>query len=325
MMHLARVVALSIGLLSVVSGSPSAVARASSELPMPATWTPAAASLVVYVDWQTLLSSPPLRGLERLLTEQEPSKELENLRELTGMDPWQDAWAFSFFTISEEDDSSRWGLAIYGAFDPERILEALQSQRHLRRVTHREMAIYLLDSADGSKALAFPDSTTVLIGPLDQLREMLDTGLGFAPSAADGELGDALERLSMGETLWAVGKDANKLPVVLRGRATSPETGVALRSFVVSAKFGSDVDFEAQGEASSREEAQRLADLVKGLRAFATFQRSAEPGFLEVLDTLEVQTLDESVEISAEIDGDLLRDLLKRSVKKRKKKIATSR
>ena len=316
-MRLARVAALSVGVVSLIGSSPPPLVIASSQLPPPTTWTPAAASLLVYVDWQTLLSSPPLRGLEKALTEREPWEELEELRELTGMDPWRDAWAVSFFKVSAENRSSSWGLAIYGAFDPERVLDALRTRRRLTSAVHRETAIHLLDSTDDdSEGLAFPDSTTVLFGPVHQVRAMLDSGFGFAPSAADGELGPALEKLSMAETLWAVGKDASELPLVF-ARGTSRDTGVALRSFVVSARFGSDVDFEARGETSNREEARRLADLVKGLRAFTALQPSAEPGFLEVLETLEVETLDESVEITAEIEGKFLRDLLERSVKQK--------
>lgn len=72
-----------------------------SGLPEPGIWIPANASFVAFADLGTLLSSPALEGLEALLEEQISADQIDNFRELTGMDPFRDFHAVTFFTALE--------------------------------------------------------------------------------------------------------------------------------------------------------------------------------------------------------------------------------
>ena len=288
-----------------------------ARLPDPASWVPASANLIVYLDWRALLSSRPMRGLEQDALA--AVEQLEEFRELTGMDPWDDLWAIALFTTMEEGQSS-WGLAAYGAFDPKRVVETLETKQSVRHTEYRETALHSVSTGFGggeeSQAFAFPDGSTVLLGPVTQVRAMLDTGFGFTLSAADGELERELDELSMAETVWAAGTGQG-LPARLNGN-DSPLPDVPLVSFSIAAKFGSDVSITAHGETSGEEQARKLVEMVRGIKAMNSLSQPADAGLPSILESLEVEALDESVEISLEIEADVFRELMRPKEEKEK-------
>ena len=314
---LAGAAAVAVGLIAPDRVLFSARVAYAARLPDPASWVPASANLIVYLDWRALLSSRPMRGLEHDALA--AGEQLEEFRELTGMDPWDDLWAIALFTTLEEGKSS-WGLAAYGAFDPKRVVETIETRQSVRRTEYRETPLHFVSTGFGggeeSQAFAFPDGSTVLLGPVTQVRAMLDTGFGFTPSAADGELERDLDGLSMAETVWAVGTGQSKLPARLNGNDSSlPD--VPLVSFSIAAKFGSDVSITARGETSGEEQARKLAEMVRGIKAMSSLQQQSAAGLPSILGSLEVEALDESVEISLEIEADVFRELMRKEEKKK--------
>jgi len=292
---------------------------AETSLPDPAPWVPATANLIVYIDWSALLASPPLRGVESSLIETESWAELEEFRELTGMDPLHDVWAMVYFTTPGQDAGSQWGIACYGAFDPERVIESIEARGRIARRQHRETTLHLvpafgprLGKAEGDQVLSFPDGSTALFGSEAQVRAMLDTGFGFAPAASEeGELAGALTALTTAETFWAVGKGGGELPSAVGGEVSGLSKIPALVSFSLSARFGSRVRVRARAETLDAEAATRLAELVRGFVAMAALQAQADESLQTLFETLEVETVDELVEISFEVDGDTVREYLR--------------
>jgi hypothetical protein len=280
---------------------------------------PASADLVVYVDWSVLSKSPLLQGVESYLIEGEIAADVEAFRELTGMDPLEDVWAIAYFRTPEKDGGGSWGLACYGAFDPEQVIENLESRRRVPdRSQYRETTLYRVPglgsarNADGEQVLAFPDGTTALFGHPMQVRAMLDAGLGFAAQASEkGELAVPLRGVTAAETIWAVGKGTRNLP----GSAGAASSGIArippLVSFAVSARVGSRLKIRARGETPSAEAAGQLADLVRGFAAMGALAKKPDASLQEMYDSLEVETLDELVEMSFEVDADTVREFLR--------------
>ncbi len=281
----------------------------------PAPWVPAYASFVAYFDWSALSASPVLRGMESALIESKSSAQLEEFRELTGMDPLRDVWSVAYFTSSGEGVGARWGVSCYGAFDPERVIESLEAHGRVRRSEYREIPLYTvpslfpqLGSSEGEQVLAFPDSTTALIGPAEQIRDMLDAGLGFAPLASDqGELADALKQITTGETLWIVGTG-------FPSRASGAPAGLGgfppLESFSVSARVGSHVRVRVRAVTTDAEASGKLSDFVHGMAVMGALQKQSDESLRRLFESLEVETLDELVDISFEVDADMVRKYL---------------
>jgi hypothetical protein len=198
-------------------------------------------------------------------------------------------------------------MAIAGAFDPERAIASMEARGGVERSKHRETVLYNFGSlglggggAAVPHALAFPDGSTALLGTAEAVRSMLDTGYGFSPSAADGELARSLEELSMGESVWIVGGAGSA------GRAPSPtpeairsEIG-SIESFVLSAQVGSDIKVRAQGESRNEADATQLMDVVRGLAAMAALKAEAQTPAVE---DLEVESERKQWKVSFAIDG----------------------
>jgi hypothetical protein len=267
---------------------------------------PAEATFIGYLDVAGLIASPALGGLEDSLVRQVSPEGLEEFRELTGMDPWRDFQAVCVFTQPDADAKGSWGMAIAGAFDPERAIASLEGRGRVERSKHRETVLYRfatlgLGSATGAAphALAFPDGSTALVGTAEAVRKMLDAGYGFSPSAADGELARSLDELTMGETVWVVGGgsaegSAARTPDVIRNEIGS------IQSFVLSAQVGSDIKVRAQGESRNEADATQLVDVVRGLAAMAALKAEAQTPAVE---DLEVESERNQWKVSFAIDG----------------------
>ena len=290
---------------------------AEARLPDPTPWVPASANLVVYFDWSTFSESPLFYGLESSLIENGSLAGVENFRELTGMDPLRDVWAVVFFTTSEADAGAQSGIACYGAFDPERIIETLEMRRQVHRSEYRETLLLGVSGTDlhpgGSgreQVVAFPNSTTALYGAPAQVRRMLDAGFGFAPSASseEAELAEALAQLTTADALWAVGTGDENLASQIGVAGLDEVSEIA--SFSLAARVGSLVQVRARAETLDAEAASALANLVRGIAAMSTLQGHSDASLQALLESLEVETVDEVIDISFELEADAVRDHL---------------
>jgi hypothetical protein len=305
----------------------TAVPVRGSGLPEPGTWIPPTASFVAFVDVGTLLSSPALQGLETLLSRQISPAEIESFRELTGMDPWRDFQALSFFTGTApegeevEDARELWGVAIAGGFDTERILESMEQRIRVEHHQYRKTPFYVFDPGatagagapqgdQGPHALAFPDGSTALFGPAESVRLMLDAGLGFGPSPSPDRLQADLDELSGCDAICIVGVGSAGPGKRFRQGTELP----VLRSFALSLRTGTALRVRGRAEAESPEAASKLADLVRG--AFALGALSTKSGrSAPALESVEVETIDDRIEVSFEVDGRAVRDWLREGVK----------
>jgi hypothetical protein len=283
-----------------------------NDLPEPAGFVPANADFIAYVDVATLFSSPSLRGLEAFVARQISADEIESFRELTGMDPWRDFHAMCFFSqqASEEENSKElWGVAISGAFDVERVLESMRERMRLELREYRESEMYVLSEGMARDAnvvgqplaIAFPDGSTALFGSVESVERMLDTALGFAPSSSESRLRSRLEDISTAEAFWAVGV----------GEATLGKAAVIppLRSYAVTLRAGTDVRVRAWAEAASAEDANELADAVRGAMALVALAQGPASG-APALESVEIERVDDTLEVSFDVDGRTLRKWL---------------
>ena len=292
-----------------------------SGLPEPTAWMPSTASFVAYVDMASLLSSSIFSGLEQELSSQVGERDLEDFRELTGMDPWRDFHVVSVFTEAPENGRERWGLAISGAFDPERVIETIEERGPVKRLEHRETSMYIVGAlarattaSDQPHAFAFPDSGTALFGPVESVRSMLDVGFGWAPAADAGQLEPVLRSVSMGEAFWMVLSEEEVLEAKVRSRVKSDDWP-DFEALLVSVRLGSDLAIHARAEVESSDEARQLADVVRGMAAFSSLSADGPS-----IESLEVESRGKWLEVDFEIDSDYVRDWLK----EREKKAASS-
>jgi hypothetical protein len=305
---------LGMGILAYLTTS-GAEARASM-LPEPATWMPASAGFIFYLDLASLQSSPLRDEWESGRFRRETVDEIEKFREATGMDPWTDFYSLAFSADSADEDHSRlWGLALNGEFDQERLLSTIGEHKSLEYSTYKSVTLHIFsdDTRTEGKpvAIAFPESITVLFGSPQYVKTMLDVGARQAPSSLEGPLAGWIEELPLDETFWCVGSGDDRLSRLFAQRhSETPQIPIPpLQSFAISGNLSADVTVTARGEASDPEAARKMADVVRGLVALGSLQGEGRPELQAVLDSISIGTLDDRVEVSLAVPYETLRRL----------------
>jgi hypothetical protein len=95
-----------------------------------------------------------------------------------------------------------------------------------------------------------------------------------------------------------------------------------LRSYAVTLRTGTDVRVRAWAEAASAEDANELADAVRGAMALGALVQGSASG-LPALESVEIERVDDTLEVSFDVDGRSLREwLFERSRRTRKRPCA---
>lgn len=304
-------------LLIVVTWGAGGPVRQASAQAEAADWIPESATLIAHLDLGTLLSNANFRGLERVLETELSERTLERARDLTGMDPWRDVFTIGYFRQNGKDGPRLWGAAVSGAFDFERILTSLEARMDVEQSEHLETRLYVSRRArDGveSRAFAFVNGTTILIGSTESVRLMLDVSNGLEPSSADGPLAHYLDRMSAADAFWIVSMEGWVPNRQLRRKVPVDSSLPALESFSFAARLGSGLAVRMEAEATDSERAGRLADVLKGAMALAAGWNDSSSALSNVAESLELETLDERIEASFEIDSRTVRDWLRERI-----------
>ncbi len=289
---------LGIGALAYVS-SPKVNAKASA-LPEAATWMPASANFVAHLDLVSLAASPIREEWESSPQRQKALDEVEEFRRKTGLDPWNDFRSLSIST-QRNDEGQSWGLALVGNLDPERIVAAIEEKEAIERDdykgTHLIVFSHTKDDHKQLQALAFPSSDTVLFGPPEYVRTMLDVGAGDKASVVDGALSGWVEELPFDGTFWCVGSAKETLGHLMTRQSEGSPQIPPIDSFAISGNLESEFSMVARARSADQESAQKLADVVRGFVALGGLQQQSKPEIQAVLDSVQIQILDNTVEV----------------------------
>ena len=110
------------------------------------------------------------------------------------------------------------------------------------------------------------------------------------------------------ETFWILGTiDAVRTLVNQRteGMQLPP-----LQTFALSGRVGTDLKMTARALTNDNESATKLADMARGLVAMGSMnQQSSSPEILAILDSVQVQVLDNRIEVSRAVPFVTLRTL----------------
>ncbi len=272
-------------------------------------FVPEGASLVGYVDLKSVASSPLAETWSEGVRERTPLEALDDIRESTGIDILSDVDSVTLAIGPGSGKSERWGIAVTGAFDRERLLEALsRRQSGVEPSTHGGTDLHVLKTGTESTAMAFPDDSILLFGDVAYVREMLDAGSGRKPSGSE-----SLARLGYGgfegETFWIAGAP----PEFVNGLVGRGSEKASLRSFAVTGRLETDLLLRARGRATDPKTAQELADVVRGLVALGRLRQdsSAQGAILgKMAESVSVELADEAIDVNLMVPYDSIRQLL---------------
>ena len=175
--------------------------------------------------------------------------------------------------------------------------------------TYAGSTLYFPDGDDDDGAVSFVDGL-VLVGDRNSIQEALDRLNAPSTTAmANQSLLDSINSIDEGSQVWAVGAFEDFLLPDGIAPAMTTDLFDALEGGTYQMHIDSIVTARAIGDFTTPEVAQRTTDLVRGLVALGKMQAYERQEFIELLDGVQIETIDATVQINFSADGDLLRRL----------------
>ena len=256
---------------------------------------------VLYADISELLGSELLQGI---LLEND-AFELPNLVEefsiRTGLDP---------FTDLEQAMLGRTGKDTFlgvarASYDPVRVEEYFRD-RDVEFESYAGRALYWPDPEEDWKVSFIDD--LVLTGDDLSVRGAIDRLNDSAATAIDDPLLlEGIESIEEGSQVWAVVAFEDFL---LPNGIVPPmalDLIASLEGGTYQMRLDSVLTGRAVGQFRTPETARRTGDLLRGLVAFGKMQAFEQPEMIELLDGVQIDNVESSVEIHFAVDGELLR------------------
>ncbi len=173
--------------------------------------------------------------------------------------------------------------------------------------TYAGRTLYFPDGDDG--AVSFVDGL-VLVGSRNSIQEALDRLNAPSTTAlANQSLLDSINSIDEGSQVWAVGAFEDFLLPDGMAPAMTTDLFDAIEGGTYQMHIDSIVTARAIGDFTTPEVAQRTTDLLRGLVALGKMQAYERQEFIELLDGVQIETIDATVHINFSADGDLLRRL----------------
>lgn len=334
----AVVAGLGIGALAYIGTS--GVEAQSPGLPTTMAWMPAGASVVGHVELTSLFNSPFRDTWTRAIEEQDPSGELAEFRETTGVDPLTDLYRMSFAVVTSDELGNSagaaparplpqsWGISIQGAFDSQSLLAKMKQFADIELEQYQGTTIYYpvrrwADDDPAAEpddnetplgigeapAFAFASGDTLLMGDRDYIRRMLDTGQRRAESAVAALDQNWGEGTFLNDTFWISAAPEKGFGGMLpRGGQIPP-----IQSLALSGRFDNDVALRARGLAANLDSAIKLAEVVRGFVALGSLQQGSNPDIRSVLDSVQIDQFENAVELSLSVPYETLERLSARA------------
>jgi hypothetical protein len=273
-------------------------------------FVPRGASLIGYVDLKSVASSPLAESWSEDVPSFRPLAALDEIRESTGVDILNDVDALTFALGPGSDKPERWGIAVTGVFDRDRLLEKLARHRGgVETSTHGGTDLHVMKTEKEPTAMALPDDSVLLLGDAAYVREMLDAGSGRRPSAA-GSLDSWGYGNFQGEAFWLAGTP----PDAVNGLVGRGIENASLVSFAVTGRLETDLLLRARGRTKDPKTARELSDVVRGLVALGRLRQDSSPQSAilgEMAESVSVELEEEAIDVSLLVPYDSIRQLLR--------------
>ena len=260
---------------------------------------PPDSSGVIFVDVAELRDNPLVR--ENFLDR--PGFELPNrvaeFAAQTGLDPETDVDQVMFGRTGENDFLG----VVRATYDPLNV-ERYFSDLETRFESYAGRTIY--HPSPGDFSVSFIDDL-VLVGEVGPVRGAIDRMGISAPSVLESpELMEAIQSIDEGNQVWGVGN----LTDVLLPEAMAPPMAADLIASLERITYQMRVDaaltVRAVGVFTTPDTARRTGDLLRGVVALGKMQVFESDDLLQLLDALQIDSVESSIEINFSADGELL-------------------
>jgi hypothetical protein len=159
--------------------------------------------------------------------------------------------------------------------------------------------------------IAFADPTLAIAGPTTEVQEALDRR--NAPAALAADVAAKVNQWSTTQDAWVVSLVPPPVPPVPDPRLQEPLANVAARieQAAAGAKFGADVRVTAEALATTEQDAQSLAEVVRLLALMAQSSPNLGSGAGSLLQDLDVRTEARTLKLALTVPEDEFERIIK--------------
>lgn len=234
-------------------------------------------------------------------------KGFQELVTQTGFDPRQDVT--EILAASGGDLKSKSGLVLArGSFDAAKIAAAASSGKGQAVVSQYGGATLISMGNDASHSVAFIGNSVVVMGDTASVKAAVDRA--DKVNSISPALAARVQALSTTLDAWTVtlASLGSLLPAELGGAKGPVAQPLALVKNIESSsggvKFGANVEISGQAVANNEQNAKALADIVRMVAGFVTLSSGQDPkmaGIAQIVQTLKVENVGNTVNISASV------------------------
>jgi hypothetical protein len=221
-------------------------------------------------------------------------RHMQEMAALTNFDPRRDVRELLVATPGGSDPKA--GLALArGTFDVAQISAAART-RGATVETYRGAT--LITEPKKQAAFAFPDSTTVAAGTLDQVRAALDRR-GRTNTSIPPALATKINQLSTIQDAWAVTlvPPSSLHPPAVTQQMQKQDVFKKIEQASGGVKFGSNIVLAAEALAATPQDATALAGVLQFLANMAAANAQGDPAAVALAKSLTVATQGQTIKI----------------------------
>jgi hypothetical protein len=283
---------------------------------------PAQVNFVAGLDVRRVLDSPLYAKFLAEREDRDTPGPLREMQERTGVDPERDVDQIVVAGWQDEAGKSKGAVVLLGRFDVSEISSLIEAESE--NVTWKKVGdstMYLIneearqggEKSDVPGALSFLGDSAIVVGDPGAVETTLrnfhgGSGQGLEANAA---LIGRVEGLRSDAAFWAVGDATalSKAPQAVPGAGGAGMKIPPLTSLSMTGDLDPAVAVELVGEAADAEAAKNLADMIRGLVAFASLQANQRPELQQLATAISITTEALLVRVNARFPYELIESL----------------
>jgi len=137
------------------------------------------------------------------------------------------------------------------------------------------------------------------------LKEMIDAGAGRVASATSALIAQWGEGNFAEDTFWIAASPQDGFGSMMPQGGEIPP----IHFLALSGRLDAEIALKARGKAADAASANKLADVVRGFIALGGLQQGKHPELATVLDSIQIEQVDDEVEVSVKVPYETLERL----------------
>ena len=243
---------------------------------------------------------------------------MDRLEQSAGLDPRRDIDQIVIAGRSAAGKKQPTPLVMaMGRFNLEKLGGSIEGSGTGAKSELEGATLFTMEQKGESSSLAVLDTSTLLFGPTDRVRQVIKSrSEGETPLRQNEALLALVEGVKPGSTFWMVGDQGllsnmpQGVPAPGMGGGGSASMNLPpLQSLTVTGDVDPDLSLALTGVAADEASATKLADVLRGLVALVSLQAQQKPELQQLASAFSISTETTKVLVNARIPYELLEAL----------------